>query len=75
MVKLLPEQLVTTCVEDDAKLKPKEQSFLIVEGLHCYPVYIAVVEKEQSECIADLMGYQSLVIDILIEYKDDYWIG
>ena len=42
---------------------------------HCYPFYIAVVEKEQSECIADLMGYQSLVIDVLIEYKDDYWIG
>ena len=75
MAKLLPEWLVTTYADNDAKLKPKKQSFLVLEWLHCYPIYIVVVEKEQSECIADLMGYQPLVIEVFIEYKDDCWIG
>ena len=67
--------LHTTCADDDAKFKPKKPSFSVLEWLHCYLIYIIVVEREQSECIADLMGYQSLVIEVFIEYKDDYWIG
>jgi len=37
--------------------------------------YIAVVARKHPERIADLMGYQSLVIDTSLEYKGDCWAG
>ena len=74
-VKLLPEWLGTACAEDDAKLKPKKHSISILEWFHCWVVYVAMVAKEQPECIANLMGYQSLVIEGYKEHKNYYCIG
>ena len=75
MAELLPERLGVLGTDDDAKQKPKKRSLSILEWLQCYAVYVAVISKKQPERIPDLMGYQSLVIEAYMEYKNDCWIG
>ena len=74
MVELLPERLDTTDSED-VKLKRKKRSLSILEWLQCYAVYVTVVARKQPTRLADLMGYQSLIIEAHMEYKNDCWIG
>ena len=74
MVELLPERL-DTANSEDAKLKRKKRSLSILEWLQCYAVYVTVVARKQPECLTDLMGYQSLIIEANMKYKNDCWIG
>ena len=37
--------------------------------------YVSVVSRNHPECIPDLMGYQSLIIEASMEYKGDCWVG
>ena len=75
MAELLPERLGVLGTDDDAKQKPKKWSLSILEWLQCYAVYVAVISKKQPEQIPDLKGYQSLVIEAYMKYKNDCWIG
>ena len=73
MAELLPERLGVLGTDDDAKQKPKKRSLSILEWLQCYAVYVAVTSRKHPECIPDLIGYQSLVIEAYMEYKNDCW--
>jgi len=74
MAKLLPEQLGASN-DDDSKVKQKKCSISILEWLQCYSVYVAVLAKRYPERITDLMGYQSLIIEACMEYRNNCWIG
>ena len=74
MVELLPERL-DTADSEDTRLKRKKRSLSILEWLQCYAVYVAVVARKQPARLTDLMGYQSLIIEANMEYKNDCWIG
>ena len=75
MADILPE-----CLGDKQKgyhrRKHSKRSLNILEWLQCFFTYAAVVARKHPECITDLMGYQSLIIDVSLEYKRDFlgWI-
>ena len=39
------------------------------------PTYSAVCCWNQPHCIQDLLGYQTLIIEVSLEYQGDGWLG
>ena len=40
-----------------------------------FSIYIAIIAQKHPERVPDLLGYQSLIIDVSIQYDGDSWIG
>jgi len=74
MSDLLPDRPGTTR-KDDKRSKRTRRSLTILEWLQCFSSYVSVVARKRPNCIPDLMGYQSLIIDAALEYKGDSWAG
>ena len=75
MLELLPERLDTTDSED-VKSKRKKRSFSILEWLQWSVTYLCHRGGQKTTTrLADLMEYQSLIIEAHMEYKNDCWIG
>ena len=45
----------------------------IVEWAQCFSNYIAVLVQAQPERVADLLGYQHLILEAHLEYEGDGW--
>ena len=43
--------------------------------MQCFSLYTAIISKKQPDRVADLLAYQSLIIDAHREYKGNYWSG
>ena len=71
---LLPERLGEK-QKDAHRTKRQKRSLTILEWLQCFSTYVSVVARKHPERIADLMGYQSLIIEASMEYKGDCWAG
>ena len=74
MADLLPERLGEK-QKDAHRTKRQKRSLTILEWLQCFSTYVSVVARKHPERIADLMGYQSLIIEASMEYKGDCWAG
>jgi len=70
MLHLLPECMGAHRQRDDHRSKYSKHSLSILQWLQCY---VLVVSRHHPESISDLMGYQSLIIDMSMEYKGDCW--
>ena len=75
MANLMPDHLSTTQRKDDRRGKRSRQSLTILERLQCFSTYASVLAKKHPNCIPDLMGYQSLIIDASLEFKGGSWAG
>ena len=80
MGELLPERLQITNTNTDvegtisskAKYKPVTN---IIDWTQCFGLYVAVLSRSQPERVADLLGYQTLIIQAYREYDGDCWLG
>ena len=53
---------------------PKSQDIVdIVEWLHCFATYIALISHMEPHRVADLLGYQSLIIQGYCKYQKGCW--
>ena len=75
MGDLLPERLSMSSADKDTKGKRMKRSLSILEWLQAYSIHVAVMSSKFPNCIPDLMGYQSLIIEAHLECKNDCWIG
>ena len=61
--------------DEDTKAKRIKCSLSILEWLQGYFIYVAAISLKFLNCIPNLMGYQSLIIEAHLECKNDCWIG
>jgi len=76
MSELLPDFLRRASLPDEISksLKPRPQSVgNIVEWVRCFGSYIAVISRSQPHRVADLLGYQNLVITSHLDFPDFKW--
>ena len=77
MSELLPERLASDSTSGDSSLHRSKGKLVtsILEWVQCFSLYTAIISKKQPDRVADLLAYQSLIIDAHREYKGDYWSG
>ena len=47
----------------------------IIEWIQCFGIYTAVLSKSQPHRVADLLGYQTLILQAYMEFRGDRWLG
>jgi len=77
MTELLPECVRSSHYMDDdqarrSKNRPQEV-FNIVNWLQCFGTYMAVISCTVPGHMADLLGYQNLIIQGHLKYQDGCW--
>ena len=79
MAELLPDRMGITAPsgKDDkqATKSKRRQVTNILEWIHCYSIYVAVLTKKYQERIQDLLGYQALIVEACMEYNSEAWLG
>ena len=77
MVELMPDYLRSPNPSDEDQFKntkPKNWEITnIVDWIQCFSLYIAVVCRSQPQRIADLLGYQNLIITSHQRFPDFNW--
>lgn len=72
--ELLPSRLSITASEDDTSKATKSKTTLsIVEWVQGFGIYTAVLSKFQPNRVADLLGYQTLILQAYTDFKGDRW--
>ena len=78
IVELMPDYLRGPNPSDEDQLKnskPKNWEITnIVDWIQCFSLYIAVVCRSQPQRIADLLGYQNLIITSHQRFPDFNWV-
>ena len=77
--KLLPDCLSTANAtgDTDAPKAPKPATRAIssiVEWVQSFGIYTAILSKSYPHRIADLLGYQTLILQAYQEFKGDFWL-
>ena len=80
MSKPLPDRLGCPksgqAMEDLSNPKSrKQQVSTMLEWIQCFGIYIAVLTRKYPEQIPDLLEYQSLIIEVHLEYEGDNWLA
>ena len=80
MTELPPDRLGTTkspVNNDSLKAGRQRRRALsgILEWVQCFITYMAVYCQKQSHRIQDLLDYQTLIVEALLEYQGDGWLG
>ena len=79
MVELLPDHLgahgSSPAKEEKGSKRPKRQITSIAEWVQCFGVFMAVVVSKSPDRIIDLLGYQSIIVEVSREYEGDTWLG
>ena len=77
MSELLSDHLGVLENEDQQKSsKPKRHNVTnILEWARCFALYTSILSRKQPQRIADLLGYQSLIILASMAYEGDSWQG
>ena len=77
MSELLSDYLGVLENEDQQKSsKPKHRNVTnILEWARCFALYTSILSRKQPQRVADLLGYQSLIILASIAYEGDSWQG
>ena len=74
MAELMPDYLRSPNPSDEDHSKPKNWEITnIVDWIQCFSLYIAVVCRSQPQRIADLLGYQNLIITSHQRFPDFNW--
>ena len=77
MAELLPDHLSSSPYTDEdqansSKVKYKEV-LNIIEWLQCFSLYIAVIARSNASHVVDLLGYQNLIVQSQLKYRDGCW--
>ena len=77
MGELAIDWLGLPSVEDSTKTSRSKRRPVtsIVEWAQCFSNYIAVLVQAQPERVADLLGYQHLILEAHLEYEGDGWVA
>ena len=78
MAELLPDYLNSA----DANLKDRPSSSKskleevnnIIDWIQCFGIYIAIFSRSTPERVADLVGYQSLIISASQHNREGHWV-
>ena len=77
MAVLLPDCLgthgTTPGSEEKKSKRAKHQISSIAEWVQCFSVYMVMVTAKGPERIADLLGYQAIIVEAAREYKGETW--
>ena len=78
MAKLLPKTLSLpeyAATDEPANQKQKLHEVTnIVDWVQCFGIFIAIISHNEPNRIPDLIGYQNLVIQALIECQEGHWV-
>ena len=76
--ELLPDSLsaANALGEVDSKAsKPATKPNLsIIEWVQSFGIYTAILSKSQPHRVADLLGYQTLILQAYQEFRSDFWL-
>ena len=79
LAELLPDRLGITAASDDdgpkASKSKNKPIASIIEWIQCFGIYTAVLSKSQPHRVADLLGYQTLILQAYMEFRGDRWLG
>ena len=79
LAELLPDRLGFTAASDDdgpkASKSKNKPIASIIEWIQCFGTYTAVLSKSQPHRVADLLGYQTLILQAYMEFRGDRWLG
>ena len=79
-IELLPGRLGTIrspANDDSVKAGYQRRRALsgILEWAQCFATYMAACCRNQPHRIQDLLAYQTLIIEVSLEYQGDGWLG
>ena len=70
---------VVTAYEEEDKAKHHSKRYKTVtnflERVQCFGIYTSVFSKSQPKWVANLVGYQTLIIQVLQSSYDNNWLG
>lgn len=79
LAEFRPDRLgITAASDDDGSKASKSKNNLITsitEWIQCFGIYTAVLSKFQPHRVADLLGYQTLILQAYMEFCGDHWLG
>ena len=79
MAELSLKQLGSSDTPDDEQSKSSKLKFReitnIVEWVQCFGTYIAIICRNEPYRIADLIGYQNLIIQSYQKYQQGHWLS
>ena len=77
--ELQPDRLgITAASDDDGSKASKSKNnpiTSITEWIQCFGIYTAVLLMFQLHRVADLLGYQRLILQSYMEFRGDHWLG
>ena len=78
--ELLPDNLSVTNATGDIADAPKASkpvtrpTLSIIEWVQSFGIYTAILSKSQPHRVADLLGYQTLILQAHQEFQGDFWL-
>ena len=69
---------ITAASDDDGSKASKSKNkpiTSITEWIQCFGISTAVLSKFQPHQVADLLGYQTLILQSYMEFRGDHWLG
>ena len=68
-------QIILATDEDQAKSSKVQYKEVlnIIEWLQCFSLHIAVIARSNASRVVDLLGYQNLIVQSQLKYRDGCW--
>ena len=77
MVELLPDHLSSSPYKNKDQAKSSKVKYKevlnIIEWLQYFSLYIAVIAHSNVSRVVDLLGYQNLIVQSQLQYRDGCW--
>lgn len=74
--ELQPDRLGITAASDNDGSKSKNNPITsITEWIQCFGIYTTVLLMFQLRRVADLLDYQTLILQSYMEFRGDHWLG
>jgi len=78
MAELLPHKLISAeYYSEDHSTNPRQQHYKIrniLEWVQCFGIYVAIISQKEPEQMADLLGYQQLIIHSSLNCHEGGWL-
>ena len=77
MAEPLPDHLSSSPYTDEDQAKSSKVKYKevlnIIEWLQCFSLYIAVIARSNANRVVNLLGYQNLIVQSQLKYRDGCW--